>query len=77
MVTIDKNIPFPKPPKTGRGAKSEFRIALEKMEVGDSFAIPAEREAYIRVTCVKVAKELKRSFMVCKYESDLRVWRSE
>jgi hypothetical protein len=67
---IVKNIPLPEYAGRGRG-KGELRLAVEKMEVGDSFLV----EAHKRSPLPKMAQVLDIGLTTRK-EGDLyRVWR--
>lgn len=68
---MEKNIPLPEYAGRGRG-KGELRLAVEKMEVGDSFLV----EAHKRSPLPKMAQVLGIGLTTRKESDDLyRVWR--
>ena len=72
VYEMEKNIPLPEYAGNGKGrAKGELRLAVEKMEVGDSFLVVKNK----RSPLPKMAQVLDIGLTTRK-EGDLyRVWR--
>jgi len=74
MFEIEKNIPIP---NTRGGHKKELRLAMEKLEVGDSFLITETRHRQ-QVHQIAQAIGIKyASRTVCKDSGHIRVWRTK
>ena len=70
VYEMEKNIPLPEYAGRGR-SKGELRLAVERMEIGDSFLV----EAHKRSPLPKMAQVLNIGLTTRK-EGDLcRVWR--
>jgi len=65
---IEKGVPIP-PLRTG------LKDALMRLEVGDSFTFPHERNETVRVMIVKIHQETGRHFTTRKLDTYWRVWR--
>ena len=72
VYEMEKNIPLPEHAGNGKGrAKGELRLAVEKMEIGDSFLVVKNK----RSPLPKMAQVLDIGLTTRK-EGDLyRVWR--
>lgn len=70
MIQIEKGIPFPTKPK------GIPRIVFEKMEVGDSFLVPADVPLpSARARAHEVGERIGRKFSCSKIGCRLRCWR--
>lgn len=67
MITIEKDIPAPTSAKV-------VRIALDKMEVHDSFFLPNVTES-VRTMVYREMREHKNQFVTRADGSGVRVWR--
>jgi hypothetical protein len=77
-IKIEKNVPVP---KGGRRPKGEFRLALESMEVGDSFLYSAPyypKKDKLRSLIYHVQNLSKKKFTTASTGGiKRRVWRIE
>jgi hypothetical protein len=72
---IEKGIPVPRP--SGRRAKA---YPFEKMEIGDSFLVPLERDkspSSIHSAISQAKKRLNINLTSARVEGGVRVWRIE
>lgn len=67
MIQIDKDIPIP-------SNNDEYREALSKMEVGDSFFLP-NLTVSGRTTLYRIAKQFNAEFTTRAVDGGTRVWR--
>ena len=79
-IVIDKGIPIP-PTRGGSPARSEYRIAMDSMEIGDSFVVFGKKQ-YAKVR--NIQREYQRinnsvRFTIRKdaEEGFWRIWRIE
>jgi hypothetical protein len=74
---IERGIPLAKPLRRKRGNNTPLGRAISRLDVGESFAVPAEqvtklsRAAYL----VRESSEKKRVFKVRTVGEHARVWR--
>jgi len=71
MYRIQKNIPIPAKKSAGRKQVYPF----EKMEVGDSFAIPLSKAKSAAAIMVKYAKRTGMKFTKRLLDKEVRIWR--
>ena len=70
VYEMEKNIPLPEYAGRGR-SKGELRLAVERMEIGDSFLV----EAHKRSPLPKMAQVLDIGLTTRKEGNLYRVWR--
>lgn len=76
-LKIDKGIPLSKI-NSGAGApRSEMRMLIESMEVGESFQVPKGFDVKVRGCINSVQLRSEKKFSVRKYEGGYRCWRIE
>ncbi len=75
MYEIEKNVPRPQ--------RVECKYPFEKMDIGDSFLIPAKERNSVRSSAINYSDTTKRrdgtaemKWSICRVDSDFyRVWR--
>jgi len=72
-VVIEKNIPFPARRLSRKG--NPFQDILKKLDVGDSFALPAMPR--ITSSWVRQAKLLGIRIITKRLDDHIRIWRIE
>lgn len=74
-LKIEKGIPIP-PSRNRAGKKSDIRLTLELLEVGDSFVVPNswERVGGVISNCQYATG---KKFVQRKLGDVLRIWRTE
>lgn len=70
QIQIEKGIPLPTRSNSARGEK----YPLSKLNVGESFVAPVKQQA-LAAHARRVAKDLKRKFVVRPEGEGARVWR--
>jgi len=75
-IKIEKNVPITRKAKNGK-RKSQLRVALESMEVGDSFLYSIKESRQSVQSMISHVKECQeKEFVTAHVENDIRrVWR--
>lgn len=71
---IDNNVVKPKYAGTGRSPERE---TVEKLKVGQSFAVKLALRRRLRDICYAVKKATGKTFSVVTIDTDVRVWRDK
>jgi hypothetical protein len=76
-LKIEKGVPIPKLTR-GPGVKSQFRLALERMETGDSVFLAGGKGSSLSPIIAYFRKQIPGiRFTVRSVEGGVRVWRIE
>lgn len=77
-IKIEEGIPIPQKAGRALGEKSlKIQRALLKLEVGQSFEIPSERPATLRLLVSRLAKICDYNFVTRTTATGIRIWRIE
>lgn len=72
-IPIERGIPLA--PKPRSGPRSDIKIALEKLEPGESFAVPAERKEQLSIATANHRRQHGGRYAVRRVGEFARVWR--
>ena len=75
-IVIEKGIPLPKKLHRGGRDKAKVRLAMEAMEVGESFLWPEEKRGAVLMLAWKYLRP-KRFTTESQDDGTVRVWRKE
>lgn len=77
MATIEKNIPIPASRQLPVKPKSQLRLDLESLDVGDSFVAQSDSQRHIGGCIATCSKATGKRFVQRKIGDIVRIWRTE
>lgn len=76
-LKVDKGIPLTKNTSNAGAPRSEMRMLVESMKIGESFQVPKGFDVKVRGYINSVQLRSEKKFSVRKYEGGYRCWRIE